>query len=153
MSRRVLPCDQAQAVQIPTVPCSPMRRSAMTIPCPRSITRAALSGLLRAKASDHGVLVHFGKRVTAADIGQDGTVTATFGDGTRATGDLLIGADGIHSPVRTLIDPAAPAPRDTGLTIACGYARHPAARARWILRGVLDVLRQPRVLRLRGRPG
>jgi 2-polyprenyl-6-methoxyphenol hydroxylase-like FAD-dependent oxidoreductase len=91
-------------------------------PCPRSITRAALSGLLRAKAADHGVPVHFGKRVTAADMGQDGTVTATFGDGTRATGDLLIGADGIHSPVRTLIDPAAPAPRDTGLTIACGYA-------------------------------
>ena len=75
-----------------------------------------------APSNDHGVLVHFGKRVTAADIGQDGTVTATFGDGTRATGDLLIGADGIHSPVRTLIDPAAPAPRDTGLTIACGYA-------------------------------
>jgi hypothetical protein len=60
-------------------------------PCPRSITRAALSGLLRAKAADHGVPVHFGKRVATADIGQDGTVTATFGDGTRATGDLLIG--------------------------------------------------------------
>jgi 2-polyprenyl-6-methoxyphenol hydroxylase-like FAD-dependent oxidoreductase len=91
-------------------------------PCPRSITRAALSGLLRAMAEELGAVVHYGKRLVIAAIDPDDRVTATFGDGTRATGDLLIGADGVHSPIRTLIDPAAPTPRDVGLTVACGYA-------------------------------
>jgi 2-polyprenyl-6-methoxyphenol hydroxylase-like FAD-dependent oxidoreductase len=89
-------------------------------PCPRTITRASLSRLLRAQAAQRGIPVHHGKRLTAASS-QDGQVTAAFADGTTATADLLIGADGIHSPVRTLIDPAAPAPRYTGLIIACGY--------------------------------
>jgi 2-polyprenyl-6-methoxyphenol hydroxylase-like FAD-dependent oxidoreductase len=52
-----------------------------------------------------------------------------FGDGTSAAEDLLIGADGIHSPVRTLIDPGASAPRYTGLTIACGYSPAPRPAA------------------------
>ena len=94
-------------------------------PGPRTVTRAALSGLLRAQAADHGIPVHYGQRLAAADTGPDGRVTATFADGARATADLLIGADGIHSPVRTLIDPGAPAPRYTGLAIACGYASEP----------------------------
>src|SRR4029450_9382408 len=37
-------------------------------------------------------------------------ITARFADTSRASADVLIGADGIHSPVRTLIDPAAPRP-------------------------------------------
>lgn len=91
-------------------------------PGPRSITRAALSGLLRARAERLGAVFHYGKRLVTAAIDPDARVTAAFGDGTRATGDLLIGADGVHSPLRTLIDAAAPAPRDIGLTVACGYA-------------------------------
>jgi 2-polyprenyl-6-methoxyphenol hydroxylase-like FAD-dependent oxidoreductase len=98
-------------------------------PGPRTITRAALSALLRAQATDLGIPVHYGQRLAAADTGPDGRVTATFTDGARATADLLIGADGIHSPVRTLIDPGAPAPRYTGLTIACGYASAPRPAA------------------------
>ena len=47
----------------------------------------------------------------------------TFADGTSATGDLLIGCDGIHSAVRTIIDPAAPAPTYAGLLNTGGYAR------------------------------
>ena len=37
-------------------------------------------------------------------------ITARFADGSTATADVLIGADGIHSTVRTLIDPTAPGP-------------------------------------------
>jgi 2-polyprenyl-6-methoxyphenol hydroxylase-like FAD-dependent oxidoreductase len=91
-------------------------------PCPRTITRAALSGLLLDQAAGRGVPVHYGKRLASATVSAGGEVCAAFADGTSATGDLLIGADGIRSPVRTLIDPGAPAPRYTGLTIACGYA-------------------------------
>jgi 2-polyprenyl-6-methoxyphenol hydroxylase-like FAD-dependent oxidoreductase len=45
-----------------------------------------------------------------------------FADGSHADGDVVVGADGIRSLVRTAIDPAAPEPRYTGLMIACGYA-------------------------------
>ena len=91
-------------------------------PCSRTITRAGLSAVLRREAAARGVPVRYGKRLTSAEAGPDGQVTAIFDDGTRVVGDLLIGADGIHSPVRALIDPAAPAPRFIGLVIACGYA-------------------------------
>jgi len=43
-------------------------------------------------------------------------VHATLADGTTLTADLLIGADGVHSPTRRLIDPAAPPSRYVGLT-------------------------------------
>jgi 2-polyprenyl-6-methoxyphenol hydroxylase-like FAD-dependent oxidoreductase len=99
------------------------------LPCSRTLTRAALSRTLGATAIQSGVPVHYRKRLTSAVAGDDGQVTARFSDGTQATADLLVGADGIHSPVRTLIDPDAPAPRYTGLVIACGYApaHHDAA--------------------------
>jgi 2-polyprenyl-6-methoxyphenol hydroxylase-like FAD-dependent oxidoreductase len=49
-------------------------------------------------------------------------VTATFADGSSAIGDVLIGADGIHSTVRTLIDPEAPRPLYTGLGNIGGFS-------------------------------
>lgn len=72
-------------------------------PCPQTITRAALSAILREQARDHGILVQHGKRLVSAVTSPAGQVTVNFADGTQATGDLLIGADGIHSAVRTLI--------------------------------------------------
>jgi len=46
--------------------------------------------------------------------GVDG-ITARFADGSTATADVLIGADGVRSTVRTLIDPNAPGANYTGL--------------------------------------
>jgi FAD-dependent urate hydroxylase len=94
-------------------------------PGPRTITRAALSQALRDEAVRRGVRIDYGKRLTTAEASGAGGVRAFFADGSHADADLLIGADGIHSPVRTLIDPHAPAPRYTGLIIACGYADSP----------------------------
>ncbi|MEH0449806.1 FAD-dependent monooxygenase [Streptomyces sp. B21-102] len=49
-------------------------------------------------------------------------MVARFTDGTEASGDLLVGADGIHSRTRALLDPDAPAPRFTGLLSVGGYS-------------------------------
>jgi 2-polyprenyl-6-methoxyphenol hydroxylase-like FAD-dependent oxidoreductase len=52
---------------------------------------------------------------------RDTSVVATFDDGSTETADLLIGADGVHSVVRRLIDPAAPSGRYVGLTNFGGF--------------------------------
>jgi FAD-dependent urate hydroxylase len=57
--------------------------------------------------------------LTARNTGSG--VVAAFDDGTEATGDILIGADGIHSRVRTIIDPNAPAPRYVPVLNNGGY--------------------------------
>jgi 2-polyprenyl-6-methoxyphenol hydroxylase-like FAD-dependent oxidoreductase len=44
--------------------------------------------------------VHFGKEFTRYDQQADGTVTALFADGSSASGQALVAADGAHSPVR-----------------------------------------------------
>jgi FAD-dependent urate hydroxylase len=88
----------------------------------QTITRAALYGALRDEAVRRGVPVEYGKRLVAATPSGDG-VTATFTDGTTAHADLLVGADGLRSTVRTTIDPNAPAPRYVPLLNAGGYAK------------------------------
>ncbi|MGA8117553.1 MAG: NAD(P)/FAD-dependent oxidoreductase [Actinocatenispora sp.] len=88
----------------------------------QSITRAALYGALHDEARARGVRVEYGRRlVDAQDTGTG--IRAVFADGSDALGDILIGCDGIHSTVRRIIDPAAPAPTYTGLTTTGGYAR------------------------------
>lgn len=87
-----------------------------------TITRAALYQGLYEQATDRGIKVVHGKRLVAAQqVGN--SVRAVFADGTEATADILIGCDGVHSTVRTLIDPAAPAPKYAGLLTTGGYAR------------------------------
>ncbi|MYW90517.1 FAD-dependent monooxygenase [Amycolatopsis rubida] len=88
---------------------------------PRMIKRSTLYRALRDEASRRGIPVHHGKHLTNATTTPEGTVTAEFADGTDAAGTLLIGADGIHSATRGLIDPAAPTPRYTGAITVCGY--------------------------------
>jgi 2-polyprenyl-6-methoxyphenol hydroxylase-like FAD-dependent oxidoreductase len=88
----------------------------------QTIERAALYTSLRDEAVRRGVPVEYGKRLVAATPGRDG-VTAKFADGTTAHADLLIGADGLRSTVRTIIDPNAPAPRYVPLLNSGGYAK------------------------------
>lgn len=88
----------------------------------QTITRAAIYTALRDEAVRRGVRIEYGKRLTSASSTADG-VSATFSDGTTARGDLLIGADGLRSTTRTVIDPDAPPPRYVPLLNAGGYAR------------------------------
>ncbi|KIW12675.1 hypothetical protein PV08_09953 [Exophiala spinifera] len=50
-------------------------------------------------------LIHLGRRISGADV-NDRTVTLVFEDGTKAVGDVLIGADGINSKVRKAFNPS-----------------------------------------------
>ncbi|MEV7045194.1 NAD(P)/FAD-dependent oxidoreductase [Amycolatopsis sp. NPDC051061] len=89
---------------------------------PRTLTRATLYRVLQDEAARRGVPIERGNRLVSAKPGPDG-VTAEFADGTTDTGDILVGADGLRSVVRRLIDPAAGEPRYTGLTVVWGYTR------------------------------
>ena len=70
---------------------------------------------------DRAIPVKFGRRFTGATVLPDGRICAAFDDGTEAIGDLLVGADGVHSRVRQVIDPTAPAGRYVGLTNFGGF--------------------------------
>ena len=78
------------------------------------VWRADLYRELYHEAAQRGVRIEHAKRLVDAEDTADG-VTARFADGTRASSDILVGADGIRSTVRKLIDPAAPLPRYVGL--------------------------------------
>lgn len=84
---------------------------------PLAIRRDDLYRVLREQAEERGIPVKTGKRLTAIADG-----VATFADGSRESGDLIVGADGVHSTVRAIIDPDAPAPRRTGLHTVCGHS-------------------------------
>jgi 2-polyprenyl-6-methoxyphenol hydroxylase-like FAD-dependent oxidoreductase len=84
------------------------------------VGRGDLHRVLRDRAAEAGVRFEYGKRLIQAVESPDG-VEARFADGTTATADVLIGADGVRSTVRSLIDPAAPGAGYTGLLAFGGY--------------------------------
>jgi 2-polyprenyl-6-methoxyphenol hydroxylase-like FAD-dependent oxidoreductase len=83
--------------------------------------RAALYAALGDLARERGAEVSYGKQLMDAVSLPGGGVQARFADGTTATGDLLVGCDGIHSPVRTIIDPNARKPRYVPVLNVGGY--------------------------------
>ncbi|WP_345762827.1 FAD-dependent oxidoreductase [Diaminobutyricibacter sp. McL0608] len=83
--------------------------------------RGRFSAALRAEAAARGIRILSGARFVDAVSDAD-AVEARFADGTTARAEVLIGADGIHSRVRSVIDPAAPDPSYTGL-VGYGGAR------------------------------
>jgi len=103
--RSVLALGNKELGEIPSLPGLPPRRV---------IERGDLHRILNERARAAGVRFEHGKRLLGVDESRGG-ITARFEDGTTATADILIGADGVRSTVRTLIDPAAPGASFTGL--------------------------------------
>ncbi|MGZ6376093.1 MAG: FAD-dependent oxidoreductase [Ktedonobacterales bacterium] len=89
-----------------------------------AIERSQLAYALNEEAIRRGISVETGKRLVNVQTVPSG-VTAQFHDGTEVSGDLLIGADGIHSRVRTVIDAHAPVPELVGLIGTGGWTSVP----------------------------
>ena len=87
-----------------------------------TLKRSDLYRTLRDEAIRRGARVEHGKRLVDAEAQPDGGVVVRFEDGTEAEGDLLIGADGIHSRTRRIIDPSAPEARYIPVLNTGGYA-------------------------------
>lgn len=74
----------------------------------RCLRRGELNAALQAEAVRRGIRIVHGARLVSVEDGPDG-VTAHFADGATATGDLLLGADGLNSTVRRITAPTEPA--------------------------------------------
>lgn len=122
----------------------------------RCLRRADLAATLQQEVQRRGIPLTHGARLST--LTEDAsTVTATFANGHTATGDLLIGADGLNSTVRSLISPTEPhyagqkvfygytteateqTPTDTitmirGSASAFGYAQSPTGETFWFAR-------------------
>lgn len=92
---------------------------------------------------DGGCVVHFDKQFERYTTGSDGRVTAHFADGSTATGDVLVAADGARSRVRGQYLPAAEL-TDTGVVAIAGKTALDAGSRRWlppaIFRGAMNVI-------------
>lgn len=87
-----------------------------------SMSRTLLYTILAKAVKDRGVpMFHEKKLVSYDDSTQNNCVVATFEDGTTAQGDIIIGADGVRSVVRSQMLPNGPAPEYTGLIGIGGF--------------------------------
>lgn len=87
-----------------------------------TLERSRLYRILHDEARRRGVRIVHGKRLVALEEISAGVV-ARFADGSTEEGGFLIGADGLWSATRSLLNPGAPCPEYTGLLGVGGCAR------------------------------
>jgi 2-polyprenyl-6-methoxyphenol hydroxylase-like FAD-dependent oxidoreductase len=80
-----------------------------------NMCRATLNEVLINRAWCSNVELHFEKRLASIEDRADRPLLVHFIDGSTAEGDFVIGADGVHSAVRSHVVPDGPKPFDTGL--------------------------------------
>jgi 2-polyprenyl-6-methoxyphenol hydroxylase-like FAD-dependent oxidoreductase len=78
------------------------------------ILRSVLAGILSEATLKAGVVVRLGVTLEAAAQDANGELRARCSDGAEARYDLIVGADGLHSTIRSKYFPDAPVPRYTG---------------------------------------
>lgn len=96
-----------------------------------SVRRGDLYAALRAAATAHGVPITWSRRLARVDPAAGGPLRAHFDDGSSTGADVLVGADGLRSVTRSIIDPDAPAARYGGLLNTGGFAPAGALPARY----------------------
>jgi 2-polyprenyl-6-methoxyphenol hydroxylase-like FAD-dependent oxidoreductase len=89
-----------------------------------TLKRSELLRVLAAAVRDANIPIIYDKRLVAAAHDETGVI-AYFSDGTHARADFIVGADGVHSQLRRLIDPNAPKPTYSRLLNFGGFT--PAA--------------------------
>ncbi|SAL65927.1 monooxygenase [Caballeronia udeis] len=92
----------------------------------KSVSRMTLRQVLMTGLEQH---IHFDKTFTRYEQHANGSVTAFFDDGTQATADLLIGADGARSKVRRQLLPEARLDNTGIVSIAAKVPMSEASRA------------------------
>lgn len=88
--------------------------------------------LLLADLNDY---VHWGKDLVAASYSDDGTcVTVSFADGSQDTGSLIVGCDGTHSTVRSLLvgHEQAKLSQVPGIAADMCFSQHSREHAVWL---------------------
>lgn len=90
----------------------------------RSMRRSDLHRTLREEAARRGIGIWQDRRLVGVTSrgAAPGRVVATFADGSTATGDLLVGCDGIRSRVREALNPSGPRARYVPALNVGGYA-------------------------------
>ncbi len=103
--RTVLTIGSDKRFELPTLPdVGPLRM----------VRRDDLYRILHAKLVENGIPIGYDKRLT--DASQTArSASVEFADGSHAQADVVVGADGVHSLLRRLIDPKAPGPAYTGM--------------------------------------
>lgn len=92
------------------------RLAGADVPGSGGIMRSVLAGILADATRASGTNVRLGCSFTAIENDGDG-VDVSFTDGKRRRYDLVIGADGLHSKVRTAIFPGAAKPHYSGQAV------------------------------------
>jgi 2-polyprenyl-6-methoxyphenol hydroxylase-like FAD-dependent oxidoreductase len=106
----------------------------------RPVSRVALRRILLEGLGD---AVHFGKKFESFEDGPRGTVVAHFADGSSARGDVLIGADGAGSRLRSQLLPHAQRVETGIIAVGGKVALNPTSRSSVpaaILRGPTPIL-------------
>ncbi|RMZ90262.1 hypothetical protein DV736_g2519, partial [Chaetothyriales sp. CBS 134916] len=89
-----------------------------------------LKALLEVVENLPNVDIQYGRKITAIHE-DDQHVLLTFADGVPMQADLLIGSDGIHSKVRTLLIQPDRQPEYTGLAAASGFTELSSDQIHW----------------------
>jgi 2-polyprenyl-6-methoxyphenol hydroxylase-like FAD-dependent oxidoreductase len=99
------------------------------------ITRPRLHEILTGAVKRSGADVRLGLTVAELEQDPDG-VSVAFTDGAEGRYDLVVGADGIHSLIRTTAFPDAPTPRYTGQVVwRYNLPRPPQVDKLWMFAG------------------
>jgi 2-polyprenyl-6-methoxyphenol hydroxylase-like FAD-dependent oxidoreductase len=85
------------------------------------IKRVPMNIFISDEVERQGIKIIRGKKLSNIQVTPENTVVATFHDGTTATGDILIGSDGVHSRTRGFVDPTFSNVPYTGLINSGGF--------------------------------